>query len=245
MQQRISDPDVVLLASIAATLKADYVREGADDPWADSSFAWVRTRPSRQVGKIGEQLVAGWCAAKGIDVVASPGMTGLLKEQPGSRLDGPDDTGEYTVTMEGVDIYNPMDNSITPTGADKVAAWFVDTDYDGRTFCICQAFFPDRTAWDKLARALKDVLEEDAFEAFSGTMSLPFAAGKHECVAVKVIDPRGNEVMRVCEVEAQFSRPFRTMAPVVAGGPGVETPGYRCGVPSGRGGAAGAAWSRR
>ena len=91
-----------------------------------------------------------------------------------------------------------MDNSITPTGADKVAAWFVDTDYDGRTFCITQAFFPDRTAWDKLARALKDVLEEDAFEAFSGTVSLPFAAGKHECVAVKVIDPRGNEVMRVC-----------------------------------------------
>ena len=140
-------------------------------------------------------------------------MSGLLKEQPGSQLftvfgqprvavEKDDDTGEYTVTMEGVDIYNPVDNSITPTGADKVAAWFVDTDYDGRTFCICQAFFPDRTAWDKLARALKDVLEEDAFEAFSGTVSLPFAAGKHECVAVKVIDPRGNEVMRVCEVEA-------------------------------------------
>ena len=144
---------------------------------------------------------------------ASPGMSGLLKEQPRSQLftvfgqprvavEKDDDTGEYTVTMEGVDIYNPVDNSITPTGADKVAAWFVDTDYDGRTFCITQAFFPDRTAWDKLARALKDVLEEDAFEAFSGTVSLPFAAGKHECVAVKVIDPRGNEVMRVCEVEA-------------------------------------------
>lgn len=71
MEYRITDPDVLLLASIAATLKGDYVREGAADPWAGSPFAWIRTRPSRQVGKIGEQLVAGWCAAKGFDVVAS------------------------------------------------------------------------------------------------------------------------------------------------------------------------------
>jgi len=142
----------------------------------------------------------------------NPGMEGLLKEQPGSqlftvfgqprtRLDGPDKKGQYTVTMEGVDVYNPVDNGIQSTGADKVAAWFIDGDYDGRTFCITQAFFPDRKAWDKLARALKDVVDPDAFEAFSGTTSLPFPAGKHKRVAVKVIDPRGNEVMRAHPLE--------------------------------------------
>jgi hypothetical protein len=71
MQPQIKDPDVLALASIAATLKGDYVRKGEDDPWAGSPFAWIRTRPSRQVGKIGEQLVAGWCAAKGLDVVST------------------------------------------------------------------------------------------------------------------------------------------------------------------------------
>jgi adenine-specific DNA-methyltransferase len=87
----------------------------------------------------------------------NPGMDGLLKEQPGSQLftvfgqprtelHGPNDDGEYWVTMEGVDIYNPVENSIQSTGADKVAAWFLDSDYDGRTFCITQAFFPDRQA---------------------------------------------------------------------------------------------------
>ncbi len=41
------------------------------------------------------------------------------------------------------------------------------------------------------------VVDPDRFAALSGTVSLPFPAGKHKCVAVKVIDPRGNEVMRV------------------------------------------------
>jgi adenine-specific DNA-methyltransferase len=138
----------------------------------------------------------------------NPGMNGLLKEQPGSqlftvfgqprtRVDGPDGEGQHKVTMEGVDIYNPVDNSIASTGANKVAAWFVDGDCDGRTFCITQAFFPDPAAWGKLSKALSDVVDPERFEALSGTVSLPFPAGKHKCVAVKVIDPRGNEVMQV------------------------------------------------
>ena len=138
----------------------------------------------------------------------NPGMNGLLKEQPGSQLftvfgrprttvKGPDGDGMYTVEMEGVDVYDPVNNSVVDTGAAKVAAWFVDGDYDGRTFCITQAFFPDRSAWEKLSKALAGVVDPERFELFSGTVSLPFAAGKHMSVAVKVIDPRGNEVMRV------------------------------------------------
>lgn len=115
---------------------------------------------------------------------------------PRTRLDATGE-GEWTVTMEGVDVYDPVDNSLQATGAEKVAAWFVDSDYDGRTFCICQAFFPDKSAWEKLARALKGVIEPEAFARLSGTTSLPFRTGEHGKVAVKVIDPRGNEVMRV------------------------------------------------
>jgi adenine-specific DNA-methyltransferase len=141
----------------------------------------------------------------------NPSMNGLLKEQPGSqlftvfgrprtKLDRPDDEGMYRLTMEGVDIYDPVTNAIVDTGATKVAAWFVDGDYDGRTFCVTQAFFPDRSAWEKLSKALAGVVDPDRFEALSGTVSLPFPEGKHKCAAVKVIDPRGNEVMRVHEL---------------------------------------------
>jgi adenine-specific DNA-methyltransferase len=147
----------------------------------------------------------------------NPGMAGLLKEQPGSQLfsvfgqprtsvSGPNAQGEYTVTMEGVDIYNPVDNTVTPTKADKVAAWFIDSDYDGRTFCITQAFFPDEDAWEKLSKALDGIVDAERFEALNGTTSLPFPSGKHKSAAIKVIDPRGNEVMRIHRLEERRGR---------------------------------------
>lgn len=111
----------------------------------------------------------------------------------------------YRIIMEGVDIYDPVGNTTHAVGADKVAAWFLDTDYDGQTFCITQAFFPDKKAWEKLARAMSRVIDEDRFAAFTGTVSLPFPAGKHRRVAVKVIDPRGNELMRVHHLAEEVS----------------------------------------
>ncbi|MBL8048919.1 MAG: site-specific DNA-methyltransferase [Chthonomonas sp.] len=110
-------------------------------------------------------------------------------------------SGELQVEMEGVDIYDPVTNSVRSTGAEKVAAWFIDANYDGRCFCITQAFFPDKNAWGKLSKALVGTVDPERFEAFAGTVSLPFPKGSHGRVAIKVIDPRGNEVMRVHKVD--------------------------------------------
>lgn len=120
--------------------------------------------------------------------------------QPRIRIVGKGD--ELIAHMDGVDIYDPVKNSLEGTKADKVAAWFLDTDYDGRTFHICQAFFPDKSAWEKLARALGSTVEESVWATFIGTASLPFKPGQHGRVAIKVIDPRGNEVMAVHRVDA-------------------------------------------
>ncbi len=113
------------------------------------------------------------------------------------------DDGEWLVKMEGLDTYNPVDNTIEPTQADQVAAWLLDTDYDGRTFCPTQSFFPNKNAWKNIARSLKTVIDAENLEAFSGTESIPFSAGEHNRIAVKVIDRRGNELMRVHKLEEQ------------------------------------------
>ena len=140
-------------------------------------------------------------------------MGPLLKDTPSSQLftvfglprtELRQERDGYVIEMQGVDIYDPLANAIHPTTAEKVAAWFVDTDYDGQTFCVTQAFFPDRDAWKKLSAALKGLLTEDHFAQFAGTTSLPFPAGKHQRAAVKVIDPRGNEVMRVHQLNGAF-----------------------------------------
>ena len=108
--------------------------------------------------------------------------------------------GEYSIHLRGVDVYDPIDGVVHSENAERVAAWFVDSDYDGQTFCIVQAFFPDKSAWKKIERALKGTLDEDRFDMLTGKVSLPFRPGKHRQAAVKVIDPRGNEVMKILKV---------------------------------------------
>ncbi len=142
----------------------------------------------------------------------SPGMDGLLKDTPNSQLftvfGQPEirikkhKDGTVQVELVGVDIYDPLKGEVKSSGADKVAAWFLDGDYDGRCFCITQAFFPDQSAWEKIAKALGSSADSEVFEAFNGTESVPFKPGKHKRVAVKVIDPRGNEVMTVRKLDA-------------------------------------------
>jgi adenine-specific DNA-methyltransferase len=137
----------------------------------------------------------------------SPGMEGLLKDQRNSQLftvfGQPEfkaksvGAGEYQVELGGVCVYNPLTGMVESSNASKVAAWFLDSDYDGQCFCVSQAFFPDSKAWEKIAKALGSKEDEAAFEAFAGTTSLPFKLGQHRRVAIKVIDPRGNEVMGI------------------------------------------------
>jgi adenine-specific DNA-methyltransferase len=61
--------------------------------------------------------------------------------QPDVRVEKRKD-GTYRVELRGVDIYDPLTGEVHSTRGEDVAAWFLDTDYDGMTFHICQAFFP-------------------------------------------------------------------------------------------------------
>jgi adenine-specific DNA-methyltransferase len=135
----------------------------------------------------------------------SPGMDGLLKDSPKSQIFSvfgqPEidvrltSGGDFEVELLGVDIYDPISGEIRSNRASKVAAWFLDQDYDGRCFCITQAFFPNQSAWDKIAKAIGS--DAEALSQYDGTVSLPFERGKYGRIAVKVIDPRGNEVMAI------------------------------------------------
>jgi len=112
-----------------------------------------------------------------------------------------DKDGQISVELTGIDLYDPHTGETQSSDGDRAAAWFLDQDYDGRTFCVSQAFFPARgtkNPWEKLQKALRAAIDEERFEALRDTRSLPFKPGAR--VAVKVVDDRGNEVVKVVEV---------------------------------------------
>jgi adenine-specific DNA-methyltransferase len=110
------------------------------------------------------------------------------------------DKGKYQLTVNGFDYYNTQTGVIESGGADKIAMWLLDTDYDGRCLFPRQVFFPmagEDDAWAKLAKSLKVEINEDLIKAYWGTVSLPFQAGKHRRAAVKIIDARGIESLKL------------------------------------------------
>ena len=81
-----------------------------------------------------------------------------------------------------------------------IAMWMLDPDYDGRSLFPRQVFFPmagDRDGWSKLAKNLKAEIDEELIEAYRGTTSLPFETGPNKRAAVKIIDDRGIESLKV------------------------------------------------
>ena len=184
--------DIIFAAFAFDASSQDRIHETNENPANKLNAIMAQIRPDVLLGDLLKGNKAGGKAA---ETAKASQQLFTVFGQPRTRIE--QQGTEYTAHMDGVDVYDPVKNSIEATKAGKVAAWFLDTDYDGRTFCICQAFFPDKTAWEKLAKALSGTIDPAAFEAFSGTTSLPFHAGEHRRVAIKVIDPRGNEVMRV------------------------------------------------
>jgi adenine-specific DNA-methyltransferase len=184
--------DIIFAAFAFDAASQDRIHETNENPANKLNAIMAQIRPDVLLGDLLKGNKAGGKAA---ETAKASQQLFTVFGQPRTRIEQEKDG--YIAHMDGVDVYDPVKNSIEATKAGKVAAWFMDTDYDGRTFCICQAFFPDKTAWEKLAKALSGTIDPEAFEAFSGTKSLPFHIGEHKRVAIKVIDPRGNEVMRV------------------------------------------------
>jgi very-short-patch-repair endonuclease/DNA modification methylase len=114
------------------------------------------------------------------------------------------DKGKYQVEVAGFDYYNTKTGQIESGGTDKIAVWMLDTDYDGRSLFPRQVFFPmsgEKDGWSKLAKNLKAEIDEELIEAYRGNISLPFEAGVNRRIAVKIVDDRGIESLKIIEVE--------------------------------------------
>lgn len=94
-----------------------------------------------------------------------------------------------------MDIFAPVTMEVDHRNGDDVPARFLDTDYNGLCFHVCQAFVPRTGTWESLKRALKGSYEEGIWDHLAGTESALFDGGEHGQIAVKVIDDRGNDLL--------------------------------------------------
>ena len=120
------------------------------------------------------------------------------------RIAAGDDKGKLRVKVAGFDYYNTKTGGIESGGEDKIAVWLLDTDYDGRSLYPRQVFFPmagPEDGWARLARNLKAEIDGERIETYRGTLSLPFQPGQHNRIAVKIVDDRGIESLKIMGID--------------------------------------------
>ena len=125
--------------------------------------------------------------------------------EPDINIDKQKD-GTLTVTVKGVDVYDPTTGQIRNSSTDDIACWFIDTDYNGESFFVRHAYFTGADEpYEKLKKALRAEIDEAAWASIYSTVSRPFLRPqprdkKPPQIAVKVINHYGDEVMKVFKV---------------------------------------------
>lgn len=108
--------------------------------------------------------------------------------------------GRYEVEVHGFDYFDTAKGELVSGGKSKIAMWSLDTDYDERSLFPHQVLFPmagKGEGWEKLKKNIRAELDESRLHKFHGTVSLPFEAGDNRKIAVKIIDDRGIESLKV------------------------------------------------
>ena len=108
--------------------------------------------------------------------------------------------GRYEVEVHGFDYFDTVKGELVSGGKRNIAMWALDTDYDDRSLFPRQVFFPmagKGEGWEKLKKNIRAELDEARLDKFHGTVSLPFEAGDNRKIAVKIVDDRGIESLKV------------------------------------------------
>ena len=110
---------------------------------------------------------------------------------------------KYRVIVNGFDYYDVKKETVESGDFSRIAMWMLDTDYDGMCIEPNQLFFPmdgKSGGWNKLAKTLKAEIDPDLIKNYAGNESLWFTAESNTKIAVKIIDDRGIESMRILKV---------------------------------------------
>ncbi len=113
----------------------------------------------------------------------------------------PHSDGKIRVKVNGVDVFKPQTGEVISDGADGIACWFIDTDYNEESFFVRHAYFLGANdPYNSLKTTLKAEIDREAWDTLNSDTSRPFEKPKSGRIAVKVINHLGDEVMKVFKV---------------------------------------------
>ncbi|HGN2667527.1 TPA: site-specific DNA-methyltransferase [Pseudomonas aeruginosa] len=113
----------------------------------------------------------------------------------------PQGDGQMRVKVLGVDVFKPQTGEVISDGADGIACWFIDTDYNEESFFVRHAYFLGANdPYNSLKTTLKAEIDAEAWASLNSDTSRPFLKPKSGRIAVKVINHLGDEVMKVFKV---------------------------------------------
>jgi adenine-specific DNA-methyltransferase len=111
------------------------------------------------------------------------------------------DGDQVRVKVNGVDVFHPNTGEVRSDGADGIACWFIDTDYNEESFFVRHAYFLGANdPYKALKTTLKAEINEEAWATLNSDTSRAFDKPKSGRIAVKVINHLGDEVMKVFKV---------------------------------------------
>lgn len=113
----------------------------------------------------------------------------------------PQSNGQMCIKVNGVDVFKPQTGEVVSDGADGIACWFIDTDYNEESFFVRHAYFLGANdPYSALKTTLKAEIDKEAWDTLNSDTSRPFDKPKSGRIAVKVINHLGDEVMKVFKV---------------------------------------------
>lgn len=111
------------------------------------------------------------------------------------------DGDQWRVKVNGVDVFKPQTGEVVSDGAEGIACWFIDTDYNEESFFVRHAYFLGANdPYSALKTTLKAEIDAEAWASLNSDTSRPFRKPKSGRIAVKVINHLGDEVMKVFRV---------------------------------------------
>jgi adenine-specific DNA-methyltransferase len=205
----------IAVGAAHATIGPDFIASAAREAFGQAAFDLLVVcafafdpRAAREAQRHRARMVLMACINPELAMsehLAGPGNLFMVFGEPVINiLKQPE--GKVVVEIQGIKMPDSSSDPPHLRPPEDVACWFIDTNYNGKSFRICQAYYcGPAQPYQKLKRALGTRIEESAWPTFCSSRSRAFQPPSRGKIAVKLINHYGEEVLQEFAVNGKLA----------------------------------------